>query len=171
MVHAHVLYHGRRPDVATLRMLYMLRVGDSPFIDVRYVREPAKGIVELAKYVTKGASPVKTRSLGGGLGEYLEPELAARIEVAFTGDRLVECYGAWRGIDPDDDDDAPDLPDEPCSGCGATGRWTQVDVPPHLAARLGPDLRAHVSRYGPDRPRSPKPTEHDPNTQHAGAKV
>jgi hypothetical protein len=159
MVHAHVLYHGLRPDIVTLRMLYMLRVGDSPSINVRYVREPAKGIAELAKYVTKGASPVKTRSFGGAPGEYLDPLLAARVEVAFAGERLVDCYGAWRGIDPDDDDDAAELTEEPCSQCGATGRWSQVDIPPHVAACLGSDVRARVSRYGPDPPRALQRTD------------
>jgi hypothetical protein len=166
MVHVHALYHGHRLDVSTLRMLYMSRVGDSPFVDIQYVRNPRKGIVELAKYVTKGASPAKGRSLGGGLGEYLDPVLAARVEVAFSGERLVECYGAWRGIDPDDDeDDAPDVVDAPCSQCGSFGPWSQVDVAPHLVARLGHDVRARVSRFGPDPPRPFQSTEH----QHLNA--
>lgn len=170
MVHVHALYHGHRLDVPTVRMLYMERVGDSPFIDIKYIRDPRKGIVELAKYVTKGASPVKSRALLGQGGEYLDPQLAARVEVAFAGERLIEFYKAWRGIDPDADDDEPVvLEDKPCGSCGALHQWWQVDVSYRELATLGTGVRARVSRYGPDPPRPPRPPEHEPPSPGATA--
>lgn len=156
LVHVHALYHGRRPDVSSLRMLYMLIVGDSPQIQVDYVRKPAHAITELAKYVTKGASPAKARSLTGLPAEFLDPVLAARVEVAFAGDRLVESYGAWRGVDPDADNDEPQetFASHACQRCGTVGHWHLANVQRLDLARLGPDFRAHVGRFGPDPPSS-----------------
>lgn len=123
MVHVHVLYHGRRPDARTVRDAWMSRVGNSPQVDVKYLTNPAQGIREVAKYVTKGASPANPNLLGGGLGEFTDPRLAARIELAFAGDRLVECYGAWRGLDPDADDDVEEETAACCPRCASTDKW------------------------------------------------
>jgi hypothetical protein len=164
MVHIHALYHGHRLDISTVRWLYMSRVGDSPFVDIKHIREPRKGILEVAKYVTKGASPVKGRALVGGMAEYLDPVLAARVEVAFAGDRLVECYGAWRGIDPDEDEDDKTAveKDLACRACGAVDLWSQVDISPRAITALGP-VRARVSRFGPNPPSPLRPQPHLPS--------
>ena len=167
LVHIHALYHGRRPDVTTLRALYMMTVGDSPQIQVDYVRKPRNAITELAKYVTKGASPAKARTLIGQPAEFIDPILAARVELAFAGDRLVESYGAWRGVDPDNDEDEPKevFASQACQRCGSVGRWHLAGLQRSDLDHLGPDFRAHVGRFAPD-PRPPrsapaKGTEHE----------
>ena len=129
MVHLHVLYAGRRPDVETLRMRWMDQVGDSPLVNVRYCKQPHKAIVELAKYVTKGASPAKVSIVSGVAGAFMDPELAVRVEIAFSGDRMVQCYGQWLGITVDDDEDPQNeqssaaLHAAACPHCGLVGEW------------------------------------------------
>jgi hypothetical protein len=66
MVHIHALFHGRRPHVDRLRTAYMFKAGDSPQMNCKYVRRPAKAIREVAKYVMKAASPKKVGLLRGG---------------------------------------------------------------------------------------------------------
>ena len=145
MVHLHVLYLGRRPDVMTLRLRWMDQVGDSPIVNVRYCRDPRKAIVELAKYVTKGASPAKASIVSGQTASFMDPELAVRVEIAFSGDRMVQCYGQWLGISVDDDEDTEEekvsaeaLHAAACPHCGLVGEW-------HAAAY---DLEEWFSRFG-----------------------
>lgn len=136
MVHVHVLYYGRRPDVACVRRIWMFSVGDSPQIQVDYVSRPAKAINELAKYITKGSSPANVDVISGSPGTFVDPELAARVEVAFFGDRLIQCYGDWRksvSVEEDSSDDqaggpleGPAAAPEACPHCGACGRWEDV---------------------------------------------
>jgi hypothetical protein len=148
-VHVHALYHGRRPDARQLDMAYAFRTGGShPHID--YVRKPHKAIREVAKYMVKAASPKKLRLLVGGVGEFIDPELAARAEVAFSSDRLVECLGAWRGAGDDADADEAEAPAVPCPHCGGT-TW-HVEVLPLRAwlATAGDDWRPSFARAGPD---------------------
>jgi hypothetical protein len=151
LVHLHVLYHGHRPDAVTLRTAWMIKAGDSPQVNVRYVRNPAKGILEIAKYVTKGASPARADILSGKFGEFTDPKLAARVEFAFSGDRLIECYGAWRGIDPDDESEEPDAyGGEACSKCGCVGDWNPFMCSlDKWRAIAGPDWKPRIGRYGP----------------------
>jgi hypothetical protein len=102
----------------------------------------------VAKYMVKAASPKKLRLLAGGVGEFIDPELAARAEVAFSGDRLVECLGAWRGAG--DESAEAEAPRVPCSHCGGT-TW-HVEVLPLRAwlAAAGDDWRPSFARAGPD---------------------
>jgi hypothetical protein len=124
-VHIHALFHGHRPDATKLRVAYMFKAGDSPFVNCKYVQRPEEAIRELAKYMMKAASPKKVRLLRGGRGEFIDPILAARAEVAFSGERLFECLGAWRGAD--DDDDLPDTAPASCAHCGSRV-WRQETV-------------------------------------------
>lgn len=125
-VHAHALYHGQRPDIEQVRLLYMHRVGDSPMVNVQYVKEPKKAIREVAKYVTKASSPKRAELLGDEIGgTFLDPELAAKVEVAFAGQRLFQCYGPWR--EAEREDDVPEGQDEGkplcCAECGLVDSW------------------------------------------------
>lgn len=123
-VHAHVLYLGARPDVSTLRAEYQNRIDvDSPFVNVKYVKKPRKAIREIAKYVVKSTSPKK--SIGGGVGDYMHPRLAARAEIAFASARLINCYGAWRGLDDESEDERP--PDV-CQACGVVGAFRAITL-------------------------------------------
>jgi hypothetical protein len=120
-VHAHALYHGARPDIDEVRLFYMHRVGSSPMVNVRYVTEPKKAIREVAKYVTKASSPKSTKLLGGGKGTFMHPELAAKVEVAFAGQKLFMCYGAWR--EAEREDDVPEEAPLACQQCGTVECW------------------------------------------------
>lgn len=124
-VHVHALYHGHRPDARQLRSAYMFQVGDSPVVNCKYVRNPAKGIREVVKYLGKAASPRNPRIIRGGVGDFINPVLAARAEVAFSGARLFECLGAWRGADVDED--APEREPHACPHCGGT-KWQRETV-------------------------------------------
>jgi hypothetical protein len=151
-VHVHGLFHGRRPDVSVLRETYMFRAGDSPFVNCQYVRKPAKAIRELAKYMMKAASPKNPRVIRGGRGEFIHPVLAARAEVAFSGDRLFECMGAWRGAD--DDKDLPEQAPRTCPHCGAC-TWHRESTPLQTLISELPD--DWVPRFGRAGPRSKTP--------------
>lgn len=163
MVHLHVLYLGRRPDVNELRARWILLVGDSPMVNVRYCKNPSKAVVELAKYVTKGASPAKASVVGGALGTFMDPELAVRVEIAFSGDRTVQCYGKWLGISVDEDDDpdeekeARELHRAACEHCGVVGEWHAANYEiDEWFARFGDQLGAwkpRISGQGPTKPR------------------
>ncbi len=160
-VHIHALFHGRRPDANKLRAVYMFRAGDSPFVNIKAVQRPAKAIREVAKYMMNAASPKNMRLLRGGRGEFIDPILAARAEVAFSGDRLFECLGAWRGAD--DEEDLPETAPTSCPHCGACN-WRPAlvrlgsllnELPPDWIPRFGragPGLNAHKPR--------PKETDH-----------
>lgn len=126
-VHAHVLFLGRRFDYSTVNASYQARLGGAGegYVDVRRVKgNPRKAVNEMAKYLLKSTSP--KRALRGEIGEYPDPKLAARVEVAFAGARLFQCYGGWRGIT----DEGDELPDEPpsCDGCGLVDAWIRVTM-------------------------------------------
>ena len=160
-VHIHALYHGRRPDACILRETYMFRAGDSPMVNCAYVRRPAKAIRELAKYMLKAASPKNPSILRGGRGEFIDPVLAARAEVAFSGDRLFECFGAWRGAE--EDKDLPEHAPRTCAHCGAsTWKHETVRVLVMLAA-LPTDW---VPRFGRAGPWSKNKTARAPGDSH-----
>ena len=152
-VHVHALYHGRRPDARELNQLYSFRTGGS-FVHIDYVRRPHKSIREVAKYMVKAASPKSVRLLRGGVGEFIDPELAARAEVAFSGDRLVECLGCWRRAcaDVKEADEAP--PPTPCPQCGSflfTVEHAPID---HWLLTADDDWIPIFIRPGPERPRA-----------------
>src|SRR5205085_291117 len=126
-VHAHVLYLGRRIDYRAVDAAYKARLGgdDQGYVNFKLVKgDIRKAINEMAKYVLKSTSP--KRALRGDIGDYPDPALAARVEVAFAGRRLFQCYAGWRGLD-DEGDDLPEEPDS-CDGCGTVGEWTRVQV-------------------------------------------
>jgi hypothetical protein len=133
-----------------LRLPSTFHVGDSPMVNAQYVRKPAKGIRELAKYMTKAASPKKVRLLRGGRGEFVDPVLAARAEVAFSGDRLFECMGAWRGTD-DDEESAPDDDPASCERCGARAWRGETICMGALLNELPPEWIPRFGRAGPVR--------------------
>ena len=146
-VHIHALYHGRRPDAGILRETYMFRAGDSPVVNIQHVKKPDKAIRELAKYMMKAASPRNPSIMRGGRGEFIDPVLAARVEVAFSGDRLFECMGTWRGAD--DDSDLPEQAPRTCPHCGANA-WKYETAPLQmLLSELPDDWTPRFGRAGP----------------------
>jgi hypothetical protein len=159
-VHIHALYHGYRPDLCVLRATYQFRAGDSPMLNCKYVRQPSKAIRELAKYMMKAASPKNMGLLRGGRGEFIDPVLAARAEVAFSGDRLFECLGAWRGVD--DDEDLPDAVTVACAHCGSRAWLEQTGALRNLLPELSPGWIPRFGRAGPVRKPNPNRPNEDP---------
>ncbi|MGB7769669.1 MAG: hypothetical protein WBN22_12565, partial [Verrucomicrobiia bacterium] len=129
-VHCHALFFGRRPDIDRLRMLYLEKAPGSTILNIQYVRtgkDRQGSIHELAKYLTKGASPAKLDNLRGATGEYLDPILAARVEFALSGKRLFEAQGCFRGIPEDEPGDDVAGDSSYCPVCGEAGGWTTID--------------------------------------------
>lgn len=124
-VHAHVLYLGRRIDYKLIDAAYKDRLGGigEGYVNFRRVRGNPRGAInEMTKYLLKSTSP--KRSLQGKVGDYPDPKLAARVEVAFASARLFQCYGGWRGLSDDGDEEV--IEPATCDGCGAVGEWTKV---------------------------------------------
>jgi hypothetical protein len=172
MVHMHVLYAGRRPEIEDLRSEWLrLTNGSSPLVNVRYCKDPQKAIVELAKYVTKGASPAKAAIVGGARGKYIDPRLAVRVEIAFSGDRIVQCYGKWLGIKVDDIEEV--LPEEvqeqrelhkaACDSCGLVGEWRAIAFSLNAWIHTwGDSLARWKPRIGGSGPRRKEDHDHEP---------
>jgi hypothetical protein len=129
-VHCHALFYGRRPNIAPLRMLYMTKAPGSTFVNIKYLKsgkDRERSIKEVAKYITKGASPAGLDILRGGVGEYLDPVLAARVEFALSGKRLFEAQGCFRGMDiGDSDDDEIGGDNSRCPKCGESDEWAPI---------------------------------------------
>ncbi len=169
MVHVHVLYDGRRPDIEAVRARWVEKTA-SPIVNVRHCKQPDKAIVELAKYLTKGASPAKASIVSGTPGVFMDPELAVRVEIAFSGDRMVQCYGKWLGISVDDDDDdvyedersAGALHAAPCRHCGLCASWHAANYPlDEWFARFGDYLQDWKPRIGGAGPQKPETGDDD----------
>jgi hypothetical protein len=168
MIHLHVLYLGRRPDVGILRARWM-DLTSSPIVNIKAIRRGAvpRAIVELAKYVTKGASPAKVDVVSGVAGAFMDPELAVRVEIAFSGDRIVQCYGAWLGISVDDDEDdevdeAKDLWAASCPHCGLVGEWHAQNFRlDEWLEKYGAELDNWRPRIGGSGPRKKNATENE----------
>lgn len=158
MVHAHALYYGRRPDIEQVRTAYMLKAGDSPFVNVEPITDPHSAVREVVKYIAKLASPKRLAGDNTRPAEYIDPRLAAAIEVGFAGMRLVEVYGAWRGKKIGDDTNAAEDPvaesvAEQCPDCGAPGPHPRVPIEREAFIAIAPnDWRPQLTRRGLDPP-------------------
>jgi len=109
--------------------------------------------------VVKAVSPKRAGRSLDSRGEYLDPELAAKVDTALRGARLYDFFGAWRGvkIDPQEHDEQDaSLYAEHCDGCGAhqplwrtvvlsRKRWLEHAAsdwkPRHTRAGTDPPLR------------------------------
>lgn len=149
-VHAHFLYYGPFENKEWLENLLREadpRIGHTGLEIVNQSTRSARkkktkslagAVLEVAKYCMKVPSGMSERWLAGGEREVMHPELAANWEVATSGVRLSEKYGALRQkkeevvAEPEDED--PQLPEgkeqqlekdesEVCSSCGVQGEW------------------------------------------------
>jgi hypothetical protein len=177
-VHAHALYFGPRQDITVVRAAYLDKIPDSPFVNVKHVKKPKTAVREVAKYIVKAASPKKCGTAAGLPGEYLHPELAAKVEVALRGMRLFDFFGAWRGVTVEpQQQEAAEAPAERCVGCGQEHpRWRTVVMPRDqwllIAAH---DWTPRLSRSGIDPPlpteASSPPLEHEAATETAALPI
>lgn len=132
-VHVHAIYYG--PKVvkwsATKAMAKLL--GRACKMKVQRIKGGKNGVARAARYAAKSvkgsASAFNEDWLAGErLGRLIDPELAARWELAAHHLRLSEAYGALRGLSvprPDEKGGPHDDGDVQCS-CGATGRYRTV---------------------------------------------
>jgi hypothetical protein len=98
-VHAHALYYGPRADVDVVRTTWLMQCPDSPQVNVKARGSASDAVLEVVKYIAKAASPKHQRG-ETTFGRYVDPALAARMEIAFQNRRMSEVYGAWRGMRP-----------------------------------------------------------------------
>ncbi|MBN1653723.1 MAG: transposase zinc-binding domain-containing protein [Deltaproteobacteria bacterium] len=155
MVHAHVLYYGRRKDIDTIRTAYMLKAGDSPLVRIDYVKNPKIAVREVAKYAVKGPSPKRKDRLAKKKHEYMDPRLAARVEIAVVGKRLVEFYGAWRIVNLDEESEEllAEIKPRPCPHCGAVGTSVSVRMQlEHYLIIAKPYWKPGLTKTGNDPP-------------------
>ena len=132
-VHVHAVYYGPPVDEK-----WMAEVGRK--LTRRGCRSTAKrikgqenGVKKAARYAAKSvkgsAAAFNEDFLAGETGAWLlHPQLAARWELAAKDRRLVEPYGAIRGLSvprPDEEGGPHDDGDVQCS-CGSTGRYRTI---------------------------------------------
>ena len=133
LVHIHIVYYGPTVDsswlTSTATKLYRRSVRAS----VKPIKGGKRGVAKVTRYAAKGVKGTAAAFdedflTGEKSGTLLHPELAARWEVAVHSARLIESYGALRGLEvphPEDDGGPHNDIDVQCS-CGAVGRWTTV---------------------------------------------
>jgi hypothetical protein len=140
-----------------VRAAYLDKIPDSPFVNVKLVKKPETAVREVAKYIVKAASPKKCRTVAGMPGEYLNPELAAKVEIALSRARLFDFYGAWREVKIEDREQEPETAEaepEQCAGCGVQHpRWQTVVMPRDRWLQIAADdWKPRLSRTGSDPP-------------------
>jgi len=121
-VHAHGLYYGPWQDKEALESelrntwaeagfthikcvanqseleLYLSASGaDVPAEQNPVIEKVSKSIRETLKYTTKGPSPLDESYLEGDVRQRVDPDLAAKWEMALYGLRTVATYGCFRG--------------------------------------------------------------------------
>lgn len=144
MAHIHAIYYGRYQDVNVIRAAWLEKLPDSPQIRIDALAKPEDAVPEVFKYMMKLASPRNDERAG----YWMDPVLAARVEVALSGKRRSESYGAFRGVKLDAEP-PPEQPSElRCESCGNTERFGQCLVPRKTWHREQPNARLRLSRTG-----------------------
>ena len=132
-VHIHAIYYGPSVDKAGIAKRASKLTGRACRVDAKRIKGGAKGVANAARYAAKSvkgsASAFDEDFLAGEKsGRLLNPELAARWELAAHSLRLSECYGALRGLSvprPDEEGGPHDDGAVRCS-CGSEGRFTTI---------------------------------------------
>lgn len=98
-VHAHCVVEGTWIDQRELSATWHAITGDSSIVDVQRKGTPE----EMARYATKYA----TKPLHEGV--YTSRDHLQEAVTALKGQRLVNCWGTWHGLDQDDEPERPTL--------------------------------------------------------------
>jgi hypothetical protein len=87
-VHLHIITEGQFVDQRELSRAWHEITGDSSIVDVRAVRDHAKSIAYICKYVSK---PIDASLYGNdrALDEYI---------LAISGRKTLATFGTWRGL-------------------------------------------------------------------------
>ena len=145
VAHVHAVYYGRWQDVNVIRAAWLEKVPDSPQVRVDQIKDPKRKVPEVFKYMVKCASPKADGSAAKGV----DPRLAARVESALHGLRRAEPYGAFRGMDIEEEPAAEEPTAIACESCGNTsGPFPERPVPRAEWARRHPGRRLQMSRFG-----------------------
>lgn len=132
-VHVHAIYYGPKvPKWSTTKVASKL-LGRPCQMKVQRIKGGKNGVARAARYAAKSvkgsASAFNEDWLAGERsGRLLDPELAAKWELAAHYIRLSEAYGALRGLQvprPDEKGGPHDDGDVQCS-CGAVGHYKTV---------------------------------------------
>lgn len=132
VLNAHAVLICRRLDSSTLKMIRSSRSGRLLFVDVEPVpadrlKEAVTVVSRIAQYICQGNSAVKGEVLYGTSAERLNPKLAARAEHAFSGRRIFDTFGVFRGLLDAEDGHRPVI-SKKCPRCSAEGLWTCVEM-------------------------------------------
>jgi hypothetical protein len=144
MVHIHAIYYGRYQDVNVIRMAWLEKLSDSPQLRIDAVSKPEDAVPEVFKYMMKLAAPRNDERAG----QWMDPVLAARVEVALSGKRRSESYGAFRGVKLEEEPPEEQPTELRCEACGNTERFGQCYVPRHVWQREHANAPLRLSRTG-----------------------
>jgi hypothetical protein len=144
MVHAHAIYYGRYQDVNVIRAAWLEKLPDSPQLRIDRVAKPEDAVPEVFKYMMKLASPRSDERAG----YWMDPILAARVEVALSGKRRSESYGAFRGVKLDEEPPEEQATDLRCDACGNTERFGQCLVQRRIWQQEHAGAAIRLSRTG-----------------------
>lgn len=140
-VHGHLLYLG--PPVDSKELTDFVQKEVSRELGYIYAEDLKPGdqdetgnwlptaLKNVSKYMAKGACNFSSDDkeewfAGMGNAECIDPRLAARWEIAVYKMRLMDRYGALRGLDFSESDYSYEPPDDSktaCSHCGTVGKW------------------------------------------------
>jgi hypothetical protein len=132
-VHAHLIYYGPMVDVEELQSIAVKGCRRPAMVDSKKIKGGKKGVARATRYAAKSvkgsAAAFDEDFLAGDkAGRLLDPELAARWELASHNLRLTECYGALRGLQvprPDEKGGPHDDGAVQCD-CGSTGQFETI---------------------------------------------
>jgi excisionase family DNA binding protein len=144
MVHIHAIYYGRYQDVRVIRTAWLEKMPDSPQLLITALSNPEDAVPEVFKYMMKLASPRDDEHVG----YWMDPILAARVEVALSGKRRSESYGAFRGVKLEAEPAEEEAAEVRCIGCGNTERFNRSIVPRGIWQREHPHAPIRLSRTG-----------------------
>jgi hypothetical protein len=144
MVHVHAIYYGHYQDVSVIRAAWLEKLPDSPQLRIDALKQPEDAVPEVFKYMMKLASPRNDERAG----YWMDPVLAARVEVALSGKRRSESYGAFRGVKLDEEPPEEQPTELRCEACGNTERFGQCLVPRRIWQREHANAQIRLSRTG-----------------------
>ena len=167
-VHVHLLVYG--PYLPKELVEAIVRQVDpmAGFVWIEKARTDEKGLArEVAKYQTKGPSPMSEGWLAGETREVMDPTLVACWELATMGAQLSRVYGALRGKKPKKDEEEKKEPTPPpenpcaahCEQCGTVGEITMIETTVQTFVALMHAQGKRALRGSRWKPREPSPPD------------
>ena len=134
-VHMHVLYFGPWVDEGEVNELARQAWPRAGWVKIQAV-DGFDGAREVCKYSMKSPGGAAEGWLRGQPVEIIHPALAARWELAISGRRTQERYGAFRAVSkPVDDWEDPGDQEVTCPHCGRVGEYHWRSMPADIWIR------------------------------------